>query len=135
LIVILTLLLIGSAHADPDFTRLKEGAKAPFDGILLTNEAMTEIITKHERELDQCKIESEYKIKSLTADKKLEYDLLKVRYDAEKEMYLDMIKTRDNQIEKDKKKDTVQRWVTYGAFVLGVSSTVGITYAVNQNFK
>ena len=71
----------------------------------------------------------------MTADKKLEYDLLKVRYDAEKEMYLDMIKTRDKQIEKDKKKDTVQRWVTYGAFVLGVSSTVGITYAVNQNFK
>ena len=47
-------------------------------------------------------------------------------------MYQMMIDTRDQQIKKDKKRDVWQRWATYGAFVLGVGTTVAITYSVNQ---
>jgi hypothetical protein len=50
-------------------------------------------------------------------------------------MYLTMIEARDQQIKKDKKKDVLQKWVAYGAFMLGVGTTVGITHAVNQGFR
>ena len=47
-------------------------------------------------------------------------------------MYQSMILARDAQIKKDKKRDVWQRWATYGAFALGVGTTVAITYSVNQ---
>jgi hypothetical protein len=46
-----------------------------------------------------------------------------------------MISERDAQIEKDKKKDAIQRWGLYGSFLLGVSAAIGTTYVVNQNFN
>ena len=43
-----------------------------------------------------------------------------------------MVEARDAQIKKDKKRDVWQRWATYGAFMLGVGTTVAVTYSVNQ---
>jgi len=127
-------LLLGLAHADPDYTHLKAGSKAPFSGVLLTNESLTDIITKNERDLAQCKIDSEFSFKEFESKKNLEYEVLKTRYDSEQKLYLKMISDRDIQIEKDKKKDVIQRWGLYGAFILGVGTAVGTTYIVNQNF-
>ena len=46
------LLISGLAFANPDFVNLEEGQAAPFDGKLLTNESLTEIISQHEREIN-----------------------------------------------------------------------------------
>lgn len=121
--------------SEPDYVRVEEGDVAPISGILLTEEALAEIIAQNEREIEQCKIDAEYTFKEYQAQQTLQYDLLDVRYRSEMQMYQDMIAIRDEQIKKDKKRDVWQRWSTYGAFVLGVGTTVGITYAVNQNFN
>ena len=121
--------------SEPDYVRVEEGDVAPISGILLTEEALAEIIAQNEREVEQCKIDAEYTFKEYQARQTLQYDLLDVRYRSEMQMYQDMIVIRDEQIKKDKKRDVWQRWSTYGAFVLGVGTTVGITYAVNQNFN
>lgn len=121
--------------SEPDYVRVEEGDVAPISGILLTEEALAEIIAQNEREVEQCKIDAEYTFKEYQAQQTLQYDLLDVRYRSEMQMYQDMIAIRDEQIKKDKKRDVWQRWSTYGAFVLGVGTTVGITYAVNQNFN
>ena len=121
--------------SEPDYVRVVEGDAAPISGILLTEEALAEIIAQNEREVEQCKIDAEYTFEEYKAQQTLQYDLLDVRYRSEMQMYQDMIAIRDEQIKKDKKRDVWQRWSTYGAFVLGVGTTVGITYAVNQNFN
>lgn len=121
--------------SEPDYVRVTEGDVAPISGILLTEEALSEIIAQNEREVEQCKIDAEYTFEEHKAQQALQYDLLDVRYRSEMQMYQDMIAIRDEQIKKDKKRDVWQRWSTYGAFVLGVGTTVGITYAVNQNFN
>jgi len=121
--------------SEPDYVRVEEGDVAPISGILLTEEALAEIIAQNEREVEQCKIDAEYTFKEYQAQQTLQYDLLDVRYRSEIQMYQDMIAIRDEQIKKDKKRDVWQRWSTYSAFVLGVGTTVGITYAVNQNFN
>ncbi len=121
--------------SEPDYARVSEGDAAPISGILLTEEALAEIIAQNEREVEQCQIDAEYTFEEYKAQQTLKYDLLDVRYRSEMQMYQDMIEIRDEQIKKDKKRDVWQRWSTYGAFVLGVGTTVGITYAVNQNFN
>lgn len=128
-------LLLGIANANPDFVHVKQGARAPFSGVLLTNESLAEIISKNEREVRQCKIDADFNFKEFEAKKDLEYQLLKIRYDSDLKTHLQMIAARDAQIEKDKKKDVIQRWGFYGSFVLGVGATIGTTYLVNQNFK
>jgi hypothetical protein len=128
-------LFLGLANASPDYTHLKEGARAPFSGVLLTNESLAEIIAKHEREVRQCKIDADFSFKEFEAKKNLEYQILKTRYDSESKTHLQMISERDAQIEKDKKKDVIQRWGLYGSFLLGVSAAIGTTYVVNQNFN
>jgi len=129
-------LITASAYgSDPDYTRITEGDTAPMSGILLSEEALAEIISQNERELEQCKIDAEASFEEYKAQQVLQYELLDIRYRSEVEMYQTMISARDRQIKKDKKRDVWQRWASYGAFVLGVGTTVGITYAVNQNFN
>jgi len=126
------LLMSGLAIASPDFVNIELDEPAPFAGKLLTNEALAKIISQYERDLSQCKIDSDFNIEKFKANQALKYDLLDIRYKSEVEMYQMMIDTRDQQIKKDKKRDVWQRWATYGAFVLGVGTTVAITYSVNQ---
>jgi hypothetical protein len=128
----LLFLMLGLAHASPDFVRVEEGQIAPFQGILLTEEALAEIISNNEREVKQCKIDADYDFKKFRANQQLKYDLLDVRYNSEVDMYKIMIQNRDLQIKKDKKRDVWQRWATYGAFALGVGTTIAVTYSVNQ---
>ena len=132
---IIIFLISAALASEPDYVRVVEGDAAPISGILLTEEALAEIIAQNEREVEQCKIDAEYTFEEYKAQQTLQYDLLDVRYRSEMQMYQDMIAIRDEQIKKDKKRDVWQRWSTYGAFVLGVGTTVGITYAVNQNFN
>lgn len=129
------LLMSSLAFASPDFTSVKEGQAAPFSGKLLTEEALAEIIVQHEEEVAKCEINLNYEIEKFKANSDLKYSLLEVRYDAEVEMYKRMIEIRDMQIKRDKKKDVLQRWGVYGAFILGVGTTVAITHTVNQTSK
>ena len=132
---IIIFLMSVALASEPDYVRVTEGDDAPISGILLTEEALAKIIAQNEREVEQCKIDAEYAFEEYKAQQTLQYDLLDVRYRSEIQMYQDMIVIRDDQIKKDKKRDVWQRWSTYGAFILGVGTTVGITYAVNQNFN
>ena len=126
------LLISGLALANPDFVNVEEGQPAPISGKILTNEALSEIISQHEREVKQCKIDAEFNFKEFEANQQLSYDLLSARYESEVKMYQIMVEARDVQIKKDKKRDVWQRWATYGAFMLGVGTTVAVTYSVNQ---
>ena len=109
--------------------------KLKLSGRIFTDEALTTMIAQHEREVEQCKIDAQYTFDQYKAEQNLNYSLLETRTQAEINMYLAMIEARDQQIKRDKKADVWQRWAVYGAFVLGVGTTVGITYAVNQGIQ
>ena len=130
------LFLLGTAFAgEPDYITIQQGDPAPFSGRIFTDEAISSMIVQHEREVEQCKIDAQYTFDQFKAEQDLKYSLLETRTQAEINMYLAMIEARDQQIKRDKKADIWQRWATYGAFVLGVGSTIGITYAVNQGIR
>ena len=130
------LFLLGTAMAtEPDYVTIQKGEVATISGRIFTDEALSSMIAQHERELEQSKIDSQYTFNQFKAEQDLKYTLLETRTQAEINMYLAMVEARDQQIKRDKKADIWQRWATYGAFVLGVGSTIGITYAVNQGIR
>ena len=130
------LFLLGTAFAgEPDYITIQQGDPAPFSRRIFTDEAISLMKIQHEREVEQCKIDAQYTFDQFKAEQELKYSLLETRTQAEINMYLAMIEARDQQIKRDKKADIWQRWATYGAFVLGVGSTIGITYAVNQGIR
>jgi len=130
------LFLLGSAiAAEPDYVIIQQGETAQISGRIFTDEAISSMIAQHEREVAQCKIDAQYTFDEFKAEQTLKHTLLETRTQAEINMYLAMIEARDQQIKRDKKADIWQRWATYGAFVLGVGSTIGITYAVNQGIR
>ena len=119
--------------ADIDYANVDKGDPAPFTGKLLTHDALAQIIATHEKELLQADLDKEFELQR-TADKlNLKYDLYATRCEADREMYAQMIKARDIELQAQARKDWIQRLAFFGGFALGTATTIGITYSVNQN--
>ena len=116
-------LLTLSAMAEPQFTNLDKGQKAPFAGKLLNDEAIAEIIAKKHLSEAMCKA---------MIDKSVEVAEAKVTYSceiaiAENEMLIRNLKTENEYLKKKEKRSkwTVPVAVTVGVgggFILGVGS-------------
>ena len=125
-----------SLAQEPDYriTSVEENQPAPFKGILLTQDSLA-------------KIESDLrtKVKVCENDCKLKLDELKLLHnrdilliESEAKGLSQIIKTKDSRIAELEKivEDSNNSWtvplVAVASFVLGVTVTVGITYAVNR---
>jgi len=119
----LILLMLSVATAEPQFTNLDKGQKAPFAGKLLNDEAIAEIIAKKHLSEAMCKA---------MIDKSVEVAEAKVTYGcdiaiAEHEMFIRNLKTENEYLKKKEKRSkwTVPVAVTVGVgggFILGVGS-------------
>ena len=118
---------------EADYVSLPMGAPAPFEGLLFTSESISSILSKHNEEISLLESSQQLKIDDLNSRHKLEYDLLKLRYNSETLMYQEMIEVRNEQIKNAAKKDKLQKWGAYGAFVFGAATSVAIFYSVNHN--
>tara|TARA_B100001093_G_scaffold517609_1_gene599703 strand:+ start:13500 stop:13895 length:396 start_codon:yes stop_codon:yes gene_type:complete len=119
--------------ADVDYANVDKGDVAPFTGKLLTHDALSQIITTHEKELLQADLDKEFELQKVTDTLNLKYDLYYARAEADKAMYQQMIELRDEEIKIQSRKDWIQRLAFFGGFALGTATTIGITYSVNQN--
>jgi len=128
------LLLASLSHAaDTSYSHVKKGQTVPFDGVLMTNDALVQMIATQESEVKTCELNSQTQMSLQKNELDLKYDLYEARCEAEKKMNEELIAIRDEQIEKDKIKDVIQRTAFFGGFVLGSAATIGIVYSLNQN--
>ena len=133
-ILLLSLLSTASASDDSvDYTNLKKGEVAQFDGKLFTNEAVAKILSNHEAEKEKIKIEADYQLQKTVNDLNLKYSILETKRNSEIKMYQTMIQVRDEQIKNTGRKDVLRKWATYGGFVLGAASSIAIFYSVSHN--
>ena len=128
MILLMSLLAFGS----PKYKNLKEGECAPFDGRLLNDDALSELIITKERAEKSCQIRIDYEVNRAKINEKYRYDVLKAKYDAETTKYQELISLRDKQIESlEKRPAPMDRAILMGAgFVFGAAATIGIVYAV-----
>jgi len=128
------LLLISFAWSeDTSYTDIKEGERAPFSGILMTNGAMIQMIAVQESKFKTCELDKKTQLELQKNSTDTKYLLYEAKCTSETKMYEGLIAARDEQIKKDKTKDVIQRFAFYGGFVLGSATSIGIVYSLNQN--
>jgi hypothetical protein len=118
--------------AEADFVNIEKGDPAPFAGKIITDEGLAKIIAKHEADQLQCDLNLEYELQKKASELNLKYDLLNSKYEAEKQMYEEMIGARDEQLKINSRRDFWRRFATYSGFFVGAATTVGIVYSLNQ---
>ncbi len=122
------LLLSSLLFAKPKFTDLKTGECAPWKGRLLNDEALSILITEDQTAQMSCDFRVQFEINKVKIDEKYKYDLLMSQYKAETSKLNEILKIRNEQIEKMKPRD--EAWLIAGGFVIGAATAIGIMYAV-----
>ena len=122
------LLLSSLLFAEPKFTDLEAGECAPWKGRLLNSEALIELIVEDQTNKMSCDLRVEFEINKVKIDEKYKYDLLMTKYEAETTKLNEILKIRDQQIEKMKPRDN--SLFIAGGFVVGAATAIAIMYAV-----
>tara|TARA_Y100000592_G_scaffold100614_1_gene181499 strand:- start:3896 stop:4288 length:393 start_codon:yes stop_codon:yes gene_type:complete len=124
MIIILSSLLL----AEPKFTELEAGECAPWKGRLLNDEALTELIVQDQTNKMSCDFRVEFEVNKVLIEEKYKYNLLETKYKAETTKLNEILKIRDQQIEKMKPRDN--SLFIAGGFILGATTAIAIMYAV-----
>jgi len=128
------LLLLSTALADPMLIHLKEGDVAPFDGRLMNDEAVVNIIAESELTLEQCEIKTELQVSIVKAELQLEIDYLKAELETEQAKNSTLLELRDTEIESLRKemKPNKTMWAFFGGFLLASGTSLGTYYSVRE---
>ena len=128
------LLLLSTALAEPLMVHLDAGETAPFDGRLMNDEAVANIIAGREMSMEQCEIQKELAISLTKADLQLEIDYLNAELETETEKNATLLELRDQEISSLRKeiKPNKTMWAFFGGFLLATGTSLGTYYAVRE---
>lgn len=128
-----SLLLLASLASANDFSNIKEGEPAPFDGTLLKPDAMATIFATHDAEIAECKLKAQHDLEKQQID--CELDVQKIEYDfgSYKVTASAIIEEKDKELEKlydllkKQNKDETPLWIGVG-FAGGIITSIGMIY-------
>ncbi len=128
------LLLLSTALAEPLMVHLDAGETAPFDGRLMNDEAVANIIAGREMSVQQCEIQKELAVSLTKADLQLEIDYLNAELETETEKNTTLLELRDQEISSLRKeiKPNKTMWAFFGGFLLATGTSLGTYYAVRE---
>lgn len=126
--------LCETPSADLDFYNIESGESAPYEGKLLTNEALAEIFSQHQLEIDTLKAQHAAEIEKQNLQSTFRYDMLDTKYKLEIDMYSSMILNRDALMKKYDPQQSYARsdWKFIGGFLSGALITVGVSYSLDK---
>ena len=127
-----------AAYAEePQFTKIKKGQKAPFDGRLFNNAAVSKLIVENRMKVERCDIQIAYEVSKVKAASKYQHDLLSARCEADDQRLQDLITIRDDEIKFLRKsyKPSKNHWWAAGGFVLGSATAIGIMYSIAPGLR
>ena len=141
--ILLTLLIIlipVNSYSNPKVAEIKQGQKAPYNGILYDYEANAVLLASKEKGQLECSLQlkhsaakGEAKCDMLTSTVKASLTATEKKYDA-------ILKIKNDEIAHLQKitlerPDTYNNWWFAGGFVGGVALSMGIFYAAVQTAK
>ena len=121
------------AHAEvPQFTSLKKGEAAPFDGRLFNDEALAIIIVDKKFEGKECELRVSYEVDLMKAQEKYKYDILTATCEADDIRLNDLIAIREeeNKHLREQIKPNRSGWWLAGGFITGMAAAIGIVNLV-----
>ena len=122
---------------DANFTVLKKGDPAPFDGRLFNDEAVSKLIVDHQFRDLECKMRVDFEIGQVKAAEQYRYDVLYARSEADNERFTDVINIRDSHIKSLEKhiRPSNSHWWAIAGFTVGAGSAIGIMYAIAPGLR
>ena len=141
--ILLTLLIIlipVNSYSNPKVAEIKQGQKAPYNGILYDYEANAVLLASKEKGQLECSLQlkhsaakGEAKCDMLTSTVKASLTATEKKYDA-------ILKIKNNEIEHLQKitleqPNAYNNWWFAGGFLSGVALSMGIFYAAVQTAK
>lgn len=123
-----------SIAADPQFTKLKQGEAAPWDGRLFNDEAVAKFIVEDRLKVDQCEIQTSYSLEILKAELDLKHKKELISLNTNIAILEQKVVLRNDRITELESLKTPPNplWYTTMGFLFGSAVTIGITYSVNQ---
>jgi len=121
------------AHAgEANFTTLKKGEEAPFDGRLFNDEAVAKMIVDKRFENKQCQLRVDYEVDLSKVHEKYKYDLLYAKCEADDLRLSELIniKEDENKYLREQIKPPKSGWWLAGGFVTGAATAIGIMFAI-----
>lgn len=139
LFVIFFLFFSNQSYAsDGKFTFVQEEQPAPFRGTLFDPEATARLLANHKFLKEEYDLKLGFELEKQEAKYELKIDQLNITIDTERERFETTLNLKNTEIEQlnkiiaKKPGKNALMWGIIGGFALGVGTTVGITYAVNQ---
>ena len=126
-------LLAAASAADPQFTKLKKGEPAPWDGRLFNDAAVAKFVIEDKYKIEQCNILVSYEVEKRIAEINLEHQREVLAIQTDNQILAEKVSLRDDRIkelEKLKKPHNPFWYATLG-IVAGAGITIGIAHAVN----
>jgi hypothetical protein len=123
---------------------LKKGQTAPFSGVLLSPEAVADLITRLESYNSECQLKIDKELAIQKANTDLKYAQLSITHDTYKNNCQIKLSSRDDTIKLlnktlEKNTDPKTEWWfvggVAGGFILGTVITVATVYATSEAFK
>ena len=126
------LLLCALAYGNDSSVTLKKGEKAPFDGTLLSPDAVAQIITKADEEVGKCKIDAKRDAAIVKADFDLQLKIKEADLTACLEKSSGLEDLRKQQIDFLEKQVYKPKWTNTAIYVAGFASGVGVVYLTSK---
>tara|TARA_Y100000034_G_scaffold18701_1_gene20770 strand:- start:57 stop:482 length:426 start_codon:yes stop_codon:yes gene_type:complete len=136
-ILLLMVMIPITAMAAPQIAPLNKHQKAPFAGVLYNAEAVAEMVAWKEALTQQHELFIAQLKESLEAQCTLQVENLGAELDGCSDRYDQMLAIKNDQVEKLEtlalnRPNKYTHWFFAGGVVLGILTTIGITYAVNK---
>ena len=128
------LLLSSLAYGEAQFTNLKLGEPAPFNGRLLNDEALATLVVDQESIEEACAIEIDYELEKATAKWNYDFEIMKITLEGKLERAEAQVQTQQQEIDYLR---TIQKpnrsflWVSTG-FLVGTGTSLAI-YSIVEN--
>ena len=140
ILTFLIILIPVNSYSNPKVAEIKQGQKAPYNGILYNYEANAVLLTSKEKGQLECTLQ----LKHSLAKEKAKCDMLsstvKASLDATEKKYGAILKIKNSEIDHLQKitlnqPNSHNHWWFAGGFVGGVALSMGIFYAAVQTAK
>jgi len=138
--MVISLLLVSGVAIAQDFQNVEQGQIVPFNGTVLTPDAIAKIITIEDAKLQTCQEDWKHEINTLTINKDTEIQKLKHDLEVIEKTKDRIITEKDKEIErtyelvKKENKNLTPLWLGIG-FTAGFVTTLGTIYVYETTTK
>ena len=140
LLTFLIILIPVNSYSNPKVAEIKQGQKAPYNGILYDYEANAVLLASKEKGQLECSLQLNHSLAKEKAKCDMLTSTVKASLNATEKKYDAILKIKNGQID-HLEKITLERpnayshWWFAGGFVGGVALSMGIFYAAVQTAK